>query len=794
MANEQEADGSLAIFRVPSGAEMPLSAIRRVSLRVGRLAEALLGVPEADVVVAFEGRVWRAKGSDRSLDDAATHLLAMLGDTVQWTEDARLDPHWGSHPSVAAENGIRFYAAAPIRLRDGVRVGSLRVFDQKPRPFDAHLAERLTELADFVADECERLLSEDVRRLRQLFEQAPGFVAIMQGPGHVFEMANPAYAQLLGGRDVIGQAVREALPELKGQGFFELLDKVFASGEPYLGHAIPVRLHGPDAASTRNLFLDFVYQPIVSADGSVTGVFLQGQDVTNEKLAIDRLVANERELRAALAATQAIFDRSQDVICTIDADGRFRRVSKHAATLWGYAPEELCGRALLDFVHPDDQEATLAANAAVMSGSPTSSFRNRILNRDGSQIHVMWSSVWSKVEGVCFAIARDMREQMASETMLQQAQKMEAVGALTGGMAHDFNNLLTVVIGSTEGLVEKLPHGSEDRSLAELALSAAERGAELVKQLLAFSRKQDLAPQNISCAEMLRSILPLVQHAVGAGVEVVVEQSDDLIGCVADPIQLQSAILNLCINGRDAMPEGGTLTIMISATEIPEVDPTTYPLMSPGRFAVLSVRDNGDGMSADTARRAADPFFTTKSFGKGSGLGLSMVYGFVTQSGGRLTIDTAVGQGTTVTLLVPSADYVPAAMAEERPVLHPLTRKHVLVAEDDDLVRSHLTRQLEALGYQVTACANGTEALHLLAANGDVDLLMTDMVMPGGMNGRQLNDHARLFYPQLKVLFTTGYADEALPPMSSPERIARVLPKPYRRAQLAEIVSLVLGE
>ncbi|MCR5873036.1 PAS domain S-box protein [Phenylobacterium sp. J426] len=538
----------------------------------------------------------------------------------------------------------------------------------------------------------------------------------------------------------------------------------------------------------RSIFVDVRVHPLRDANGAVWGVLVQGLDTTRETQALKALQAREHELEEALAAYQAILDNSHDVICVFDSDGVIQQVNRHTQAAWGYTAEELIGRNYIALVHPEDREASVRFALRARMGRPATGFLNRYRRKDGTYTPMMWSVGWSERFQRGYGIARDMHEWVAAEERLRQAQKMEAIGRLTGGLAHDFNNILTVVMSGSEAMLQNLPPRSPHREMAELTLNAAERGADLVERLLSFSRNRSPKSETIDCRALMDGVAPLIRQAIGERVTLTVETPQELY-CRASRSQLESALLNLCINARDAMPEGGEIRIKVSAVRRPSGDPE-IGLREERDFVCIAVTDTGVGMSPSVADRALEPFFTTKD-GQGSGLGLSMVYGFVSQAGGDLTIDTAEGQGTTVTLCLPMASGLTAQSAEADPDIPPdWLGRRILLVDDDELVSRQLHLQLLALGFQVRPARDAAAALRVLEGDEDIALMLTDVVMPG-MDGVDLAAAAGRIRPELKVMFTTAYARGEDSGRALPAN-AVVLHKPYRRGRLIALLMKML--
>jgi PAS domain S-box-containing protein len=502
--------------------------------------------------------------------------------------------------------------------------------------------------------------------------------------------------------------------------------------------------------------------------------------------------ASRLQLESALSATEAIFDNSHDVICTVDGRGRFVRVNRRAERLWGYAASALAGTPFIELVHPDDRASTVEMAARVMAGNPVGGHMNRYICKDGSVLPMMWSATWSDTHQTIFGVARDMREHLAAE----ESQKMAAVGRLTGGVAHDFNNLLTVVIGSTEELTTALSDRPDLQALGRLTLEAAERGSELIRRLLAYARSQPLASEAVDCNQMLESLRELVTSTFTEDIEVVLQTAPQPLFCLADATQLTTALLNLCINARDAMPDGGRLTIRVSRARLEPAGQAAADDRAPS-YALFTVEDTGQGMSAETRAQAADPFFTTKSVGKGSGLGLSMVDGFVSQSGGRLQIDSEFGAGARISIWLPEIQPDPElrqaeAEADEAAPAPAPTQARILLVEDDALIRSQAERQLRSMGHSVTSASDGVEALGVLAGSPRFDLLLTDVVMPNGLSGHELAEHARAMDPGMRILLSSGHSEDAALRGADDRIGVAFLPKPYRRAELEQKIAQLL--
>ena len=1019
-------------------------------------------------------------------------------------------------------------------------------------------------------------------RLRRMFEQAPGFIAMTRGPDHVFDLVNQAYLQLVEHRDVVGKPVREALPDLRGQGFYELLDRVYASGEPYSGIAMPVHLTPPDGGSGETKFVDLVYQPVADPDGAIIGIFVQGTDVTERVMAEEALRASElqsrqildgavdyvilalslegivlrwnegahrifgwseaevlgrhwemlftpedraagkpqeamdaamrlgtahherwhlrnngeafwasgeispirdsagtpiglvkvlrdhtaqhlaasamRELEARLRRAQEAggvglfslnldtsivmptpefckiyglpsaealpidvidelifpadreiavhsetrsdghsplnveyrirradngqrrviarkgeFERDehgqvvrfvgvvQDVtdqrraqqelresearfraltqampnhVWTARPDGKadwfnervytytgckpeeliehgwarvmhpddseaaearwqvclrsgevyqaeFRLRDRHGGYRWhiaravpirsedgrivrwigtntdigelraireklealnrtleqrvaertadrdrmwrlstdimlvaafdaritavnpawesvlGWEEGELLGRSFMEMIHPDDYQATLDEASKLGSGLTTFLFENRYRCKNGGYRTISWTAV--PEEGLIHAVGRDVTEERAAaealrstEIALQQAQKMEAIGNLTGGVAHDFNNLLQVIAGNLQLLSKDVSGNERAERRISSALEGVNRGSKLAAQLLAFGRRQALDPRVVSIGRLIRGMDEMLRRTIGEGVEIETIVSGGLWNTLIDPMQIENALLNLAINARDAMDGFGKLTIEAGNAYLDESYVGLNDDVEPGQYVVLSVTDTGSGMAPEIVEKVFEPFFSTKPEGKGTGLGLSMVYGFVKQSGGHVKIYSEIGLGTTVKIYLPRS--LQAEDIEVQRLDAPIKggAEIILVAEDDAGVRATVVETLQDLGYRVLKASDAAAALSIVESGLAIDLLFTDVVMPGSLKSADLARKAKERQPQLAVLFTSGYTENSIVHGGRLDPDVQLLSKPYTREALARKIRHVL--
>lgn len=534
-----------------------------------------------------------------------------------------------------------------------------------------------------------RRVSEERAHLQRLFDQAPGFIAITEGSLHELKIANRAFFQLVGSRELLGRPALKAFPQLESRALSDLLQQVYVTGRPYIGRDIAVRVRPQAGGRAERRYVNFIFQPVFSEDEQVSGIFCQGHDVTAQVL--------------AQQALQRSSERLQELV----------------------------------------EERT--------------------------------------------------RELELSRQALYQSQKLEAIGKLTGGVAHDFNNVLQVIAGNLQLLQPLVEDNRSAAKRVDAAGSAVERGAKLARQLLAFARRQPLRPQPTNLGRLLRDLDELLRQALGERIEIETVVAGGLWTTMVDPNQLEQVVLNLAINARDAMPEGGKLTLELGNSMLDEHYAETQSDVAPGQYVLLAVSDTGVGMPAGIIEQAFEPFFTTKPEGHGTGLGLSMAYGFAKQSGGHIRLYSEQGAGTTVKLYLPRTEQ-PEVQAQQSTV-GPVVggSETILVVEDDLPVQATVIELLTGLGYSVLRASDAQSALSILQSGLPIDLLFTDVVMPGPLSSTELARQARLLLPDIAVLFTSGYTRNAIVHGGRLDPGVELLSKPYRQEDLARKVRQLLG-
>jgi PAS domain S-box-containing protein len=531
------------------------------------------------------------------------------------------------------------------------------------------------------------------------------------------------------------------------------------------------------------------WEPIVLALAQFAAVLIATafalRTVTNE------LSVSEERLRG-------VMDNVTDGIITINEKGIIESANFAAQHIFGYSAGQLVGNDVgtlipeLDRAHHDayahtGQSKVLGVGVREVVGR----------RKDGTAIplELAISELWLSGEQKFVGVAHDITARKEAEQRLQQAQKMEATGQLTGGIAHDFNNLLTVILGNAEILTKALAGEPRLMAIAAQLSVAAQRGADLTRSLLAFSRKLVLQPTVTDVNQLVSRMDKLLRRTLGEHIEISVVTGSELWSTIVDPAQLEAAMLNLAVNARDAMPQGGSLTIETANVELDRHYGDQNEGVSAGPYVMVSVADTGTGMTPEVAGRVFEPFFTTKEVGKGTGLGLSMVYGFAKQSNGHIKIYSEAGHGTIVKL------YLPRAQQLDKPSVAQSDRtdavgggETILIVEDDEMVHTYVTRQIMGLGYRVLSAHNGLGALAVLREDTPIDLLFTDVVMPGGMDGPELVIEARLLRPDLKVLYTSGYTENSVARQRKLDPGVELLSKPYRRHELAAKLRKVLDQ
>jgi PAS domain S-box-containing protein len=527
----------------------------------------------------------------------------------------------------------------------------------------------------------------------------------------------------------------------------------------------------------------------IELDGGPRLLFVS-HDITERKRAETALRANE-------ARFKTILDHAPMQIYLKDTEGRHILVNREVERHYGGPGGSMVGKTAHDLFPKENADIHLAHDREVFDSGRAIEREYEIPHEDGVHTFLALKFPIPDADGevrTIGAFTADITDRKRLEDQFRQAQKMEAVGQLTGGIAHDFNNLLTVILGNIEFLEDMVDADPTARIYAETALKAAERGADLTHRLLAFSRKQTLNPVAVDINKLVAGTTHLLKRTLGEDTEIETVLALDLWEAMVDPNQLENAIVNLAVNARDAMAEGGKLTIETLNVRLDRDYPGSRGEVTPGQYVMVAVSDSGSGMAPEVMERVFDPFFTTKKVGEGTGLGLSMVYGFVKQSGGHVSVYSEVGEGTTIKLYIPKAKHADLSQRPAkggRPVV-PTGDETILVVEDDPDVRAFAVAALGSLGYQVLEAGDGPAALALIESRRHVDLVLADVVLPGGMNGREIAEQIQKRLPGVEVLFTSGYTENAIVHQGRLDEGVELLAKPYTRQSLARSVRQML--
>jgi len=635
----------------------------------------------------------------------------------------------------------------------------------------------------------EEAVRESQGLLRAIIDAVPATVTVKDLKGR-YVMVNAYQAQYLGrpiewfeGRSVTDVYPPDYLREIEER------DRLVAeTGQTHRFYETDYR--GPDGQLSSWIG---IRAPIRDGEGKVRYIVSIGLDITDRRRSELALEQSERRFRHLV--------ESSDVVpYTWDIDSRrFLYVGPQIERMLGVRPDVLkYEEQWLSMILPEDREAARQHAASFNARPHDEYFEYRVLRPDG---RVVWVRDIIKAETrddggrIGFGFIFDITESKSREQQLAQSQKMDAVGKLTGGVAHDFNNLLTVILGSLELL--ELSVGSDPQGLTRIRLAseAARRGADLTQRLLAFSRQQMLAPRIVNLNECVANMGELLRRTLGESIVIRMQLATDLWPVRVDQTWLESAVLNLAVNGRDAMPDGGTLTVETANQQFDATVSWQGSDIAPGRYVALLVSDTGTGMTPEILARAFDPFFTTKEIGKGTGLGLSMVYGFVKQSGGHVRIYSEVGLGTTVKIHLPAGGQAGERIPPEPglPEPAPAGQETILVVEDDDSVRGTIVAMLQSLGYRVLTATDGSAGLKAVEQHAEIALLLTDVIMPGKLNGPALAREVARRLPGIRILYMSGYAENAFGPGGVQVTGNDLLAKPFSKGDLARKIRDILG-
>ncbi|WP_375401785.1 PAS domain S-box protein [uncultured Sphingomonas sp.] len=717
--------------------------------------------------------------------------------------------HWEAYPgSEASELGRQYKLAMTERRPVGLEHRHLWE-DGRAAWLEMRAFPVADGLAIFYRDvtarkEAELALRASEARLRAVVGTAPVGIVLSDARGAIYD-GNARTEEILG-HPVLHSRDADSYGEWVSfhPGGRRVESREYPLARALAGEELPDLVCHYQRGDGRCVWVRIVGSAVRDEDGAITGGIVVVVDIDDERRAQEALKRLNTELEDRVASAVADLDRvwrnARDMFIVIDREAVFLRVNPATTAILGWREDELVGRSCFDFIMPEaapsSQEALNQARNDVLP-----LFENSYRTKDGGERRISW--VAAPEGDQIYAYGRDVTAERAREEELErarealrQSQKMETVGQLTGGVAHDFNNLLQIVTGNLETLQRGLRDDQPRlRRAAENAQTGARRAAILTQRLLAFSRRQPLDPKPIDANRLVGDMSELLHRTLGEMVRLETVLASGLWRAEADPNQLENALLNLAVNARDAMEEGGRLTVETANAHLDRAYTAGKAEVRPGQYVVICVSDTGSGMDAATAARVFEPFFTTKEVGRGTGLGLSMVYGFAKQSGGHVAIYSEVGQGTTVKLYLPRliGEAAPETEAAEPIVPEGASEEVILVCEDDDDVRAYSVDSLRELGYRVLEAHDGPSALRLLARpEGRVDLLFSDVVLPGGLTGADLAAEARVLRPGLPVLFTTGYARDAIVHQGRLDAGVELLTKPFTYADLAARVRDVI--
>jgi PAS domain S-box-containing protein len=658
-------------------------------------------------------------------------------------------------------------SVSPIKAPSGTTIGISKV------------ARDITE-----TNKTRQVLRQQTEELRRIFETSQDLIMVMDSRGFLVQIS-PSCEAILGYRpeEMIGRSGEDFIHRDHLETSRQEMRAARRGQRPKISDTRCIHKDG------REVWLSW----LGTWSEPAKRFFFVGRDMTESRLAQETLRESEQLARG-------IIDTALDAFVQMDDQGIVTDWNSQAEKIFGWSRAEAVGTMLSELIIPDVHrdahkvglERFLRTGEAAVLGRR---FEIEAMRRDGKEIKVELSiTELRRRNGFVFnGFMRDLTDRIAAEDRIRQAEKMEAMGQLTGGIAHDFNNILTVITGTIEILADAVKGEPQLAAITRMIDEAASRGADLTQHLLAFARKQPLEPKVTDVNTLIIDTAKLLQRTLGEDVEIESVFEDETCPAIVDPNQLATAILNLALNARDAMPDGGKLIIETGSVMLDDKYARMHSDVRPGRYAMVAVSDTGTGIPAAMLDKVFNPFFTSKGPGKGTGLGLSMVYGFIKQSAGHIMIYSEEGHGTTIKMYLPPATgALPAIEATLAPAVEG-GHETILVVEDDKLVRDYVLAQLHSLGYVTLDAANATEALALVHTGHPFDLLFTDVIMPG-MNGRQLADEIAKVRPGLRVLFTSGYTENAIIHHGRLDEGVLLLAKPYRKSDMAIMIRKALAD